>query len=128
MESAYLCTQNPTILGTVRVHRLSVHTLTHTPPLAPVISDRLGELERDKARLSEQLIAQQREHLVREMDILKKSKSKNLLKRGFKKLKGKIHVSSMFVHHHFVLLVKEVPTVYTVSRGTALQLLVALLS
>ena len=57
------------------------------------VSDRLGELERDKARLSEQLIAQQREHLVREMDILKKSKSsKNLLKQGFKKLKGKIHV------------------------------------
>ena len=57
-------------------------------------SDRLGELERDKARLSEQLIAQQREHLVREMDILKKSKSKNLLKKGFKKLKGKIQVRS----------------------------------
>lgn len=55
-------------------------------------SDRLGELERDKARLSEQLIAQQREHLVREMDILKRSKSKNLLKKGFKKLKGKIQV------------------------------------
>jgi hypothetical protein len=57
-----------------------------------IFNDRLGELERDKARLSEQLIAQQREHLVREMDILKRSKGKNLLKKGFKKLKGKIQV------------------------------------
>ena len=60
--------------------------------LAGPHSDRLGELERDKFRLSECLIAQQREHLAREMDYLKKSKSKNLLKRGFKKLKGKIQV------------------------------------
>ena len=66
------------------------------PPSA--CSDRLGELERDKARLSEQLIAQQREHLVREMDILKKSKSKNLLKKGFKKLKGKIQVGGCLLH------------------------------
>ena len=60
-----------------------------------LFSDRLGELERDKARLSQQLIAQQREHLAREMDFYKKSKSKNLLKRGFKKLKGKIQVYQM---------------------------------
>ena len=52
-------------------------------------------MERDKARLSQQLIAQQREHLAREMDFYKKSKSKNLLKRGFKKLKGKIQVYQM---------------------------------
>ena len=68
----------------------------HPPcPLPPSssASDRLGELERDKARLSEQMIAQQREHLVREMDTLKRSKKgKNLLKKGFKKLKGKIQV------------------------------------
>lgn len=56
-------------------------------------SDRLGELERDKARLTEQLVAQQREHLAKEIDFYKKSKSKNLLKKGFKKLKGKIQVS-----------------------------------
>ena len=37
-------------------------------------------------------MAQQREQLVREMDVLKRSKSKNLLKKGFKKLKGKIQV------------------------------------
>ncbi len=48
-----------------------------------IASDRLGELERDKARLTEQLVAQQREHLP------KSGKSKNLLKR----LKGKIHPS-----------------------------------
>ena len=63
-----------------------------SPPLLPTHSDRLGELERDKVRLSEQLVAQQREQLVREMDVLKRSKSKNLLKKGFKKLKGKIQV------------------------------------
>lgn len=34
----------------------------------------------------------QREQMVREMDILKKSKSKNLLKKGFKKLRVKIQV------------------------------------
>ena len=56
-------------------------------------SDRLGELERDKVRLTEQLVAQQREHLAKEIDYYKKSKSKNLLKKGFKKLKGKIQVS-----------------------------------
>ena len=56
-------------------------------------SDRLGELQRDKARLSEKLVAQQREHLHREMDILKnKNKSKNILKKGFRKLKGKLQV------------------------------------
>ena len=59
-----------------------------------VVSDRLGELERDKARLTEQLVAQQREHLAKEIDFYKKTgKSKNLLKKGFKKLKGKIQVS-----------------------------------
>lgn len=59
-----------------------------------VVSDRLGELERDKARLTEQLVAQQREHLAKEIDYYKKTnKSKNLLKKGFKKLKGKIQVS-----------------------------------
>ena len=35
----------------------------------------------------------QREQMVREMDILKKSKSKNLLKKGFKKLRVKIQVA-----------------------------------
>ena len=58
-------------------------------------SDRLGELERDKIRLSEQLSIQQREHLAREIDFFKKGKSKNLLKRGFKKLKGKIQVGQV---------------------------------
>lgn len=59
---------------------------------SPSPSDRLGELERDKARLTEQLMVHQREQMVREMDILKKSKSKNLLKKGFKKLRVKIQV------------------------------------
>jgi hypothetical protein len=64
-----------------------------------IVSDRLGELERDKARLTEQLVAQQREHLAKEIDYYKKSgKSKNLLKKGFKKLKGKIQVSQKDTH------------------------------
>ena len=64
-----------------------------------VVSDRLGELERDKARLTEQLVAQQREHLAKEIDFYKKTgKSKNLLKKGFKKLKGKIQVSQKNMH------------------------------
>lgn len=64
-----------------------------------VFNDRLGELERDKMRLSEQLAAQQREHLAREIDFFKKGKSKNLLKRGFKKLKGKIQGRSHTFEH-----------------------------
>ena len=40
-------------------------------------------------------MAQQREHLAKEIDYYKKTNksSKNLLKKGFKKLKGKIQVS-----------------------------------
>ena len=75
----------------------SLHALSSLLPPPPPHSDRLGELERDKARLTEQLIAQQREHLVREMDILKRSKSKNLLKSGFKKLTVKTQVVCTFM-------------------------------
>lgn len=57
------------------------------------ISDRLGDLERDKVRLKEQLNAQRRDTLTRDRDYWKKSnKSKNILKKGLKKLKGKIQV------------------------------------
>ena len=60
-------------------------------------SDRLGELERDKQRLQEQLAAHRRDTLsrdmTRDMDYWKKNnKSKNILKKGLKKLKGKIQV------------------------------------
>ena len=54
--------------------------------------DRLGELERDNVRLTEKLASQEREQLARQMDMLKKTKSKNIIKRGFNKLKGKIQV------------------------------------
>ena len=66
-------------------------------------SDRLGELERDKIRLKEQLAAQRRETLAKEMDYWKKSsnKSKNILKKGFKKLKGKIQVCTLGVSWRF---------------------------
>ena len=37
-----------------------------------VSSDRLDELEKDKARLSEQLISQQKESMAREIDMLRK--------------------------------------------------------
>ena len=57
-------------------------------------------------RLSEQLAAQQREHLAREIDFFKKGKSKNLLKRGFKKLKGKIQVGQVGVRLQSFLLLK----------------------
>lgn len=44
-------------------------------------------------------MAQQREHLAKEIDFYKKTgKSKNLLKKGFKKLKGKIQVSQKTMH------------------------------
>ena len=79
---------------------------------SPATSDRLGELERDKVRLSEQLMAQQRDHLVREMDHLKKSKSKNLLKKGFKKLKGKIQVSPYSLHTPVSSTLIEEPSTY----------------
>ena len=104
--------------GSLYVYTLCPLTTLEIPSLPPSssASDRLGELERDKARLSEQLIAQQREHLVREMDILKRSKGKNLLKKGFKKLKGKIQVHRTAVKlgcwwkmgrpKHFVLLAR----------------------
>ena len=69
-------------------------------------SDRLGELEHDKLRLSEQLAAQQREHLAREIDLFKKGKSKNLLKRGFKKLKGKIQVGQVGAALPYCLLLE----------------------
>jgi len=57
-------------------------------------SDKLGELERDKLRLREQLDAQRRDTFTRERAeyYQKRNKSKNLLKKGFKKLKGKIQV------------------------------------
>ena len=96
-----------------------------TPYCFLITSDRLDKLEKDKARLAEQLITQQREAMVKEIDMLRKryicvyliscyaflfynvpfkcfcllfliyagrEKSKNLLKRGFKKLKGKMQV------------------------------------
>ena len=61
-------------------------------------SDRLSELERDKQRLQDQLAAHRRETLSRDMEYWRKTnsnnnKSKNILKKGFKKLKGKIVVS-----------------------------------
>lgn len=51
-----------------------LHALMHTSLcfLYLTISDRLDELERDKARLSEQLISQQRDAMAREMDMLRK--------------------------------------------------------
>lgn len=60
-----------------------------------VHSDKLGELERDKIRLKEQLDAQRRDTFSKERaEYWKKSnKSKNILKKGLKKLKGKIQVS-----------------------------------
>lgn len=67
-----------------------VWALFHGAVYASVGSDRLGELERDKARLTERLIAHQKEQISKEMDHWKKGKSKNILKKGFKKLKGKI--------------------------------------
>jgi Mg2+ and Co2+ transporter CorA len=36
------------------------------------ISDRLEELEKDKAKLSEQLLQQQKESMVREINLLRK--------------------------------------------------------
>ena len=67
-----------------------VPLLPSVPLFFAFFSDRLGELERDKARLTERLMAHQKEQLSKEMDLWKKSKSKNILKKGFKKLKGKI--------------------------------------
>ena len=103
------------------------YACTHSPYCRFILyltsSDRLDKLEKDKARLAEQLITQQREAMVKEIDMLRKrllfllymlswltttvplsalyplflictgrEKSKNLLKRGFKKLKGKMQV------------------------------------
>ena len=57
-------------------------------------SDRLWELERDKIRLKEQLDTQRRDTFSKERaEYWKKTnKSKKLLEKGFKKLKGKIQV------------------------------------
>ena len=61
-----------------------------------MFSDKLGELERDKIKLKEQLDAQRRDTFSKERaEYWKKNnnKSKNILKKGLKKLKGKIQVS-----------------------------------
>ena len=73
----------------VRVRVCLFHHYSTSPSL---YRDRLGELERDNVRLTEKLASQEREQLARQMDMLKKTKSKNLIKRGFNKLKGKIQV------------------------------------
>lgn len=63
-----------------------------------IFNDRLGELERDKVRLKELLDSQRRDTLSKERDYWKKSnKSKNILKKGLKKLKGKIQVCILFL-------------------------------
>ena len=59
-------------------------------------------------------MAQQREHLAKEIDYYKKTnKSKNLLKKGFKKLKGKIQVSQKTHTHNVMHLYMKSITPYT---------------
>lgn len=72
-------------------------------------SDRLGELERDKQKLQERLASHRRETLSRDMDYWKKTnnnKSKNILKKGLKKLKGKIQVSVRIIKMQWIILKK----------------------
>ncbi|XP_019849313.1 PREDICTED: girdin-like [Amphimedon queenslandica] len=73
----------------------TLETKDHELEEERIFSDKLGELEKEKNKLSEQLIHQQKQTMAMEMDMLRKrEKSKNLLKKGLKKLKNKFQNNS----------------------------------